>query len=70
MSSKLLTEALLRIMKSRYRNEKGIHMGARLPLNLRFADDIVLFSNSTAEAEDVLTELGGAVKRMRMRINR
>ncbi|KAK6749720.1 hypothetical protein RB195_001993 [Necator americanus] len=43
---------------------KGIRVDGRFLSNLRFADDIVLFSSSTNEAETMLNELNEAGKRI------
>ncbi|KAK6751408.1 hypothetical protein RB195_003042 [Necator americanus] len=56
-------------MKSLSWEEKGIRVGGRFLSNLRFADDIVLFSSSTNEAETMLNELNEAGKRIGLRIN-
>ncbi|KAK6752930.1 hypothetical protein RB195_003994 [Necator americanus] len=50
--------------------EWGIRVDGKLLSNLRFADDIVLFSSSTNEAETMLNELNKAGKRIELRINR
>ncbi|KAK6761527.1 hypothetical protein RB195_022555 [Necator americanus] len=70
ISPKLFTTALQWIMKSLSRAERGIRVDGRFLSNLRFADDIVLFSSSTNEAETVLNELNEAGKRIGLRINR
>ena len=57
-------------MKSLSWEERGIRVDGRFLSNLRFADDIVLFSNSTNEAETMLNELNEAGKRIGLRINR
>ena len=57
-------------MKSLFWEERGIRVDGRFLSNLRFADDIVLFSNSTNEAETMLNELNEAGKRIGLRINR
>ncbi|KAK6764744.1 hypothetical protein RB195_024901 [Necator americanus] len=56
-------------MKSLYWEEGGIRVDGRFLSNLRFADDIVLFSSSTNEAETMLNELNEAGKRIGLRIN-
>ncbi|XGW11186.1 hypothetical protein V3C99_012578 [Haemonchus contortus] len=58
-------------MKSLNWDEKGIRVDGWFLSNLRFADDIVLFSSSIAEAETMLAELNKAGKKvgLRMRIN-
>ncbi|KAK6752024.1 hypothetical protein RB195_003444 [Necator americanus] len=48
----------------------GIRVDGRFLSNLRFADDIVLFSSSTNEAEALLNELNEAGKKMGLRVNR
>ncbi|KAK6764292.1 hypothetical protein RB195_024566 [Necator americanus] len=70
ISPKLFTAALQWIMKSLSWEERGIRVDGRFLSNLRFADDIVLFSSSTNEAETMLSELNEAGKRIGLRINR
>ncbi|KAK6732101.1 hypothetical protein RB195_016466 [Necator americanus] len=70
ISPKLFTAALQWIMKSLSWEERGILVDGRFLSNLRFADDIVLFSSSTNEAETMLNELNEAGKRLELRINR
>ncbi|KAK6755372.1 hypothetical protein RB195_014005 [Necator americanus] len=70
ISPKLFTAALQWIMKSLSWEERGIRVDERFLSNLCFADDIVLFSNSTNEAETMLNELNEAGKRKGLRINR
>ncbi|KAK6748620.1 hypothetical protein RB195_001315 [Necator americanus] len=70
ISPKLFTAALQWIMKSLSWEERGIRVDGRFLSNLRFADDIVLFSSSTNEAETMLNELNEAGKRIGLRINR
>ncbi|KAK6741713.1 hypothetical protein RB195_009529 [Necator americanus] len=70
ISPKLFTAALLWIMKSLSWEERGIRVDGRFHSNLRFADNIVLFSSSTNEAETMLNELNEAGKRIGLRINR
>ncbi|KAK6754378.1 hypothetical protein RB195_013402 [Necator americanus] len=55
-------------MKSLPWEERGIRVDGRFLSNLRFADDIVLFS--TNEAETMLNEWNEAGKRIGLRINR
>ncbi|KAK6741652.1 hypothetical protein RB195_009493 [Necator americanus] len=57
-------------MKSLSWEERGIRVHGRFPSNLGLADDIVLFSSSTNEAETMLNELNEAGKRIGLRINR
>ncbi|KAK6763479.1 hypothetical protein RB195_023977 [Necator americanus] len=70
ISPKLFTAALQWIMKSLSWEERGIRVDGRFLSNLRFADDIVLFSSSTNEAETMLNELNETGKRIGLRINR
>ncbi|KAK6733674.1 hypothetical protein RB195_017432 [Necator americanus] len=70
ISPKLFTAALQWIMKSLFWEERGICVDGRFPSNLRFADEIVLFSSSTNEAEKILNELNEAGKRIGPRIDR
>ncbi|KAK6754364.1 hypothetical protein RB195_013393 [Necator americanus] len=57
-------------MKSLSWEERGIRVDGRFVSILRFADNIVLFSSSTNEAETMLNELNEAKKRIALRINR
>ncbi|KAK6729268.1 hypothetical protein RB195_006363 [Necator americanus] len=57
-------------MKSFSWEERGIRVDGNFLSNIRFADDIVLFSSSTNEAETMLNELNEAGKRIGLRINR
>ncbi|KAL6723479.1 hypothetical protein Aduo_018478 [Ancylostoma duodenale] len=70
VSPKLFTAALQWAMRSLDWEEKGIRVDGRFLSNLRFADDIVLFSKSTNEAEAMLCELNEVGKRIGLRINR
>ncbi|KAK6741073.1 hypothetical protein RB195_009121 [Necator americanus] len=70
ISPKLFTAALQWIMKSLSWEERGIRVDGRFLSNLRFANDIFLFSSSTNEAETMLNELNEAGKRIGLRINR
>lgn len=58
MSPKLFTAALLWRMNSLDWDEKGVSVDRRILSHLRNADDITLFSNSIAQAEAMLNELG------------
>ncbi|KAK6763631.1 hypothetical protein RB195_024085 [Necator americanus] len=69
-SPKLFAAALQWIMKSLSWEERGTRVDGRFLSNLRFADDIVLLSSSTNEAETMLNELNEARKRVGLRINR
>ena len=57
-------------MKSLDWDERGIRVDRRFLSNLRFADDIVLFSSSITEAETMLKELNEVGKKIGLRINR
>ncbi|KAK6736027.1 hypothetical protein RB195_018981 [Necator americanus] len=70
ISPKLFVAALQWIMKLLPWEERGIRVDGRSLSNLRFADDIVLFSSSTNEAETMLNELNEAGKKIGLRINR
>ncbi|KAK6763980.1 hypothetical protein RB195_024349 [Necator americanus] len=70
ISSKLFTAALQWIMKSLSWKERGIRVDGRFLSNLLFADDFVLFSSSTNEAETMLNELNEVGKKTELRINR
>ncbi|KAE9421815.1 hypothetical protein Angca_003069, partial [Angiostrongylus cantonensis] len=62
--------ALQWIMKSLDWDEKGIRIDGKFLSNLRFADDIVIFSRSTSEAEMMINELSEAGVKIGLRINR
>ncbi|KAK6751752.1 hypothetical protein RB195_003275 [Necator americanus] len=64
ISQKLFTPAFQWIMKSLFWEEWDIPVDGRFLSNLRFADDIVLFSSSTNEAETMLNESNEAGKRI------
>ncbi|KAK6756159.1 hypothetical protein RB195_014508 [Necator americanus] len=49
---------------------KGIRVDGRILSYLCFAEEIVLFSRSSSDAETILKELNEAEKRIRLRINR
>ncbi|KAE9416458.1 hypothetical protein Angca_003584, partial [Angiostrongylus cantonensis] len=68
ISPKLFSASLQWIMKSLDWDEKGIRIDGKFLSNLRFADDIVIFSRSTSEAE--INELNEAGKKVGLRINR
>ena len=70
ISPKLFTAALQWVMKSLDWDERGIRVDGRFLSNLRFADDIVLFSSSITEAETMLKELNEVGKKIGLRINR
>ena len=70
ISPKLFTAALQWVMKSLNWDERGIRVDGRFLSNLRFADDIVLFSSSITEAETMLKELNEVGKKIGLRINR
>ncbi len=70
ISPKLFTAALQWCMQSLDWDEKGIKVDGRFLSNLRFADDIVLFSQDIKEAETMLKELNEAGKKIGLRINR
>ena len=57
-------------MKSLDWDERGIRVDGRFLSNLRFADDIVLFSSSITEAETMLKELNEVGNKIGLRINR
>ncbi|VDM64040.1 unnamed protein product [Angiostrongylus costaricensis] len=57
-------------MKSLDWEEKGISIDGKFLSNLRFANDIVIFSRSTSEAEVMINELNEAGKKIGLRINR
>ncbi|VDP12319.1 unnamed protein product [Heligmosomoides polygyrus] len=57
-------------MKSLNWDEKGICVDRKFLLNHRFADDIVIFTMTTAEAETMLKELNEAGMKIGLRITR
>ncbi|KAK6737202.1 hypothetical protein RB195_019725 [Necator americanus] len=57
-------------MKSLSWEERGIRVDGRFLSNLHFADDIILFSSSTSEADTMLNEMNEAGKTIGVRINR
>ncbi|EYC10637.1 hypothetical protein Y032_0054g2471 [Ancylostoma ceylanicum] len=70
ISPKLFTAALQWAMKSLNWDERGIRVDGRFLSNLRFADDIVIFSRSTEEAQAMLNELNEVGKKIGLRMNR
>ncbi|KAE9420535.1 hypothetical protein Angca_003034, partial [Angiostrongylus cantonensis] len=70
ISPKLFSTALQWIMKSLDWDEKGILIDGKFLSNRRFADDIVIFSKSTSEAEMMINELNEAGMKIGLRINR
>ncbi|VDM79515.1 unnamed protein product [Strongylus vulgaris] len=61
---KLYAAALQWVMKLLDWNERGIRVDERIPSNLRFADDIVLFSRNITEAETIITEAETMLKEL------
>ncbi|KAE9412651.1 hypothetical protein Angca_010129, partial [Angiostrongylus cantonensis] len=70
ISPKLFSAALQWIMKSLDWDEKGIRIDGKFLSNLHFADDIVIFSRSTSEAELMINELNEAGMKIGLLINR
>ncbi|KAE9417168.1 hypothetical protein Angca_009690, partial [Angiostrongylus cantonensis] len=70
ISPKLFSAALQWIMKSLDWDEKGIRIDGKFLSNLRFADDIVIFSRSSSEAEMMINDLNEAGIKIGFRINR
>lgn len=71
LSGKLSTAALQWITRSSFdRDEKGIHVDGRFLSNLRFALEILLFSNSAVDEESVLADTIQAGKRAGLRVYR
>ena len=64
ISPKLFTAALQWVMKSLDWDERDIRVDGRFLSDLRFADDIVIFSNSIIEAETMLKELDEVGKKI------
>ena len=58
------------VIKSLDWEDKGICVNGKFLSNLRFADDIVIFSRSTNEAEMMLRELNEVGSKIGLRINR
>ncbi|WKY01332.1 hypothetical protein Q1695_015382 [Nippostrongylus brasiliensis] len=69
ISAKLFTAALQDAMKNLDWDAKGYPVDGKRISNLRFADDIVLISNSTAEAEEMLSELNMAGRKIGLDMN-
>ncbi|WKX90427.1 hypothetical protein Q1695_009352 [Nippostrongylus brasiliensis] len=69
ISPKLFTAALQDAMKNLDWDAKGYPVDCKRISNLRFADDIVLISNSTAEAEEMLSELNMADRKIGLDMN-
>ncbi|KAK6739469.1 hypothetical protein RB195_008137 [Necator americanus] len=67
--SRTCSRALQWILESLFWEERGIRVDGRFLSNLRFAEDIVLFSSSTNKAETMLNELNEAGKRIGLRKN-
>ncbi|KAE9419463.1 hypothetical protein Angca_002562, partial [Angiostrongylus cantonensis] len=70
ISQKLLSVALQWIMKSLDWDEKSMRIDGKFLSNFCFADDIVIFSRSTSEAEMMINELNEAGIKIEVRINR
>ncbi|WKX88632.1 hypothetical protein Q1695_008343 [Nippostrongylus brasiliensis] len=66
---KLFTAALQDAMKNLDWDAKGYPVDGKWISNLRLADDIVLISNSTAEAEEMLGELNMAGRKIGLDMN-
>ncbi|WKX95022.1 hypothetical protein Q1695_011906 [Nippostrongylus brasiliensis] len=69
ISPKLFTAALQDAMKNLDWDAKGYPVDGKRISNLRFADDIVLISNSTAETEEMLSELNMAGRKIGLNMN-
>ncbi|WKY12022.1 hypothetical protein Q1695_003521 [Nippostrongylus brasiliensis] len=69
ISPKLFTTALQDAMMNLDWDAKGYPVDGKRISNLRFADDIVLISNSTAEAEEMLSELNMAGRKIGLDMN-
>ncbi|GBP92567.1 Retrovirus-related Pol polyprotein from type-1 retrotransposable element R2 [Eumeta japonica] len=67
LSPKLFIAVLQNIMKDLKWEGKGINIDGKYLSNLRFADDIVLFSTSSKQLEEMLTDLSPKGKRIRGR---
>ncbi|KAE9415656.1 hypothetical protein Angca_002663, partial [Angiostrongylus cantonensis] len=70
ISPKLFSAPMQWIMKSLDWDKKGIGIAGKFLSNLRFADDIVIFSRSTSEAEMMINELNEAGIKIGLGINR
>ncbi|XP_050310861.1 uncharacterized protein LOC126746595 [Anthonomus grandis grandis] len=69
ISPKLFTLALEDVFKTLDWNERGIKIDGKHLSHLRFADDIVLFSQNIIELQDMLAELQRESKRIGLTMN-
>ena len=70
ISPKLFTAALHHAMMDLDWSDKGISIDGKRLSNLRFADDIVLISTSSAELQQMVNELDAAGKAIGLEMNR
>ncbi len=70
ISPKLFTATLQEIFKSIKWQHEGILIRDERLTNLRFADDIIIFSESADELEEMLAKLNEESKKMGLRINK
>lgn len=72
LSPKLFTSALQKVFKNLESSwtTKGIDVGGIRLTNLRFADDIVLFADTSAELEIMLKDLSAASLEIGLKMNR
>jgi hypothetical protein len=69
MSPKLFNAALESVFKSLEWDDVGIKIGNKKLSNLRFADDVVLFSESKSELLQMVEELQSASKKVGLELN-
>ena len=70
LSPNLFTAALQEIFKRVYFEGKGIAIQGESLSNLRFADDIMLFSQSIKELQEMITLLNDEGKKDGMKLNK
>ncbi|GBP22261.1 Putative uncharacterized transposon-derived protein F52C9.6 [Eumeta japonica] len=69
LSPKLFIAVLQNIMKDLKWEGKGINIDGKYLSNLRFADDIVLFSTSSKQLEEMLTDLSDSSNTIGLQLN-
>lgn len=69
LSPKLFIAVLQNIMKGLQWEGKGIDINGKFLSNLRFADDIVLFSTSSKQLEKMLTDLSDSSNTIGLQLN-
>ncbi|CAF4889151.1 unnamed protein product [Pieris macdunnoughi] len=69
LSPRIFITVLQSVMKTLQWEKKGIEINGQYLSNLRFADDIVIFSNSATQLQDMLNELVCASKSIGLEMN-